>query len=496
MNNVHRIYVEKRIEYAVEAKELLHNLQTQLKLSNLENVKVINRYDVEGVNESYLNEGISIILSEPMVDNVFIENYEFSNMELVFGIEYLPGQYDQRADACEQCFQLLTGEKSVIVKCAKIIELVGDLSSKDVEKVKKYLINPVDQRLASLEKPECLTSAKVEIDKVPVVEGFINFNKEELIKYLSDNSMAMNYDDLKVTQDYFKNEEHRDPTLTELKVLDTYWSDHCRHTTFSTIITDLEIEDGQFKEILRSEVDSYIASRHAVYGIETKRPMTLMDLATISMKELRKQGYLNDLEVSDEINACSIEIKVKTAHGEEDWLLMFKNETHNHPTEIEPFGGAATCLGGAIRDPLSGRAYVYQSMRITGASDPRASLEDTIKGKLPQRKICKESAHGFSSYGNQIGLTTGYVHELYHPGYAAKRMEIGAVVAAAPKAQVKRLEPLPGHIVLLIGGRTGRDGIGGATGSSKSHEVKTTATAGAEVQKGNPIEERKNSKII
>ena len=496
MNKVHRIYVEKRIEYAVEAKELLHNLKTQLKLKNLENVKVINRYDVEGINESYLNEGISIILSEPMVDNVFIENYEFNNMELVFGIEYLPGQYDQRADACEQCFQLLTGEKSVIVKCAKIIELVGDLSSKDVEKVKKYLINPVDQRLASLEKPECLTSAKVEIDKVPVVEGFINFNKEELIKYLIDNSMAMNYDDLKVTQDYFRNEEHRDPTLTELKVLDTYWSDHCRHTTFSTIITDLEIEEGEFKEILRSEVDSYIASRHAVYGIETTRPMTLMDLATISMKELRKQGYLNDLEVSDEINACSIEIKVKTAHGEEDWLLMFKNETHNHPTEIEPFGGAATCLGGAIRDPLSGRAYVYQSMRITGASDPRASLEDTIKGKLPQRKICKESAHGFSSYGNQIGLTTGYVHELYHPGYAAKRMEIGAVVAAAPKAQVKRLEPLPGHVVLLIGGRTGRDGIGGATGSSKSHEVKTTATAGAEVQKGNPIEERKIQRLF
>ncbi len=496
MNKVHRIYVEKRNEYAVEAKELLHNLQTQLKLKNLENVKIINRYDVEGINESYLNEGISIILSEPMVDNVFIENYEFNNMELVFGIEYLPGQYDQRADACEQCFQLLTGEKSVIVKCAKIIELVGDLSSSDALKVKKYLINPVDQRLASLDKPESLTSATVEIDKVPVVEGFINFNKDELIKYLSDNSMAMNYDDLLVTQEYFKNEEKRDPTLTELKVLDTYWSDHCRHTTFSTIITDLEIEDGEFKEILRSEVDSYIASRHAVYGIETKRPMTLMDLATISMKELRKLGYLNDLEVSDEINACSIEIKVKTANGEEDWLLMFKNETHNHPTEIEPFGGAATCLGGAIRDPLSGRAYVYQSMRITGASDPRTSLEDTIKGKLPQRKICKESAHGFSSYGNQIGLTTGYVHELYHPGYAAKRMEIGAVVAAAPKAQVKRLEPLPGHVVLLIGGRTGRDGIGGATGSSKSHEVKTTATAGAEVQKGNPIEERKIQRLF
>ncbi len=496
MNKVHRIYVEKKKEYAVEAKELLHNLQTQLKLNSLIDVKVINRYDVEGISELYLNEGISIILSEPMVDTVIKEDYPFDNMELVFGIEYLPGQYDQRADACEQCFQLLTGEKGVVVKCAKIIELVGNLEKEDVEKVKKYLINPVDQRLASLDKVTSLKSEKVVIEKVPVVCGFIDFSKEELVKYLSDNSMAMNYDDLKVTQDYFKNEEHRNPTLTELKVLDTYWSDHCRHTTFSTIITDLEIAEGEFKEILRSEVDSYISSRHAVYGIKTTRPMTLMDLATISMKELRKQGYLNDLEVSEEINACSIEIKIKTPHGEEDWLLMFKNETHNHPTEIEPFGGAATCLGGAIRDPLSGRAYVYQSMRITGASDPRASLEETIKGKLPQRKICKESAHGFSSYGNQIGLTTGYVHELYHPGYAAKRMEIGAVVAAAPKAQVKRLEPLPGHIVLLIGGRTGRDGIGGATGSSKSHKVKTTSTAGAEVQKGNPIEERKIQRLF
>ena len=306
----------------------------------------------------------------------------------------------------------------------------------------------------------------------------------------------MNYDDLKVTQDYFKDEEHRDPTETEIKVLDTYWSDHCRHTTFSTIITDLKIEDGEFASVLRSDVEKYISSRHAVYGIETKRPMTLMDLATISMKELRKLGYLDDLEVSEEINACSIEIEINTTNGKENWLLMFKNETHNHPTEIEPFGGAATCLGGAIRDPLSGRAYVYQSMRITGAGDPRTSLEDTLKGKLSQRKICKEAAHGFSSYGNQIGLTTGYVHELYHPGYVAKRMEIGAVVAAAPKEQVKRLEPLEGHIVLLIGGRTGRDGIGGATGSSKSHELKTTTTAGAEVQKGNPIEERKIQRLF
>ena len=496
MSKVHRIYVEKRKEFAVEALELLHNLKSQLKINNLESVKVINRYDVQGVSQDALNQGISIILSEPMVDDVVLEDYENPNNYHVFGIEYLPGQYDQRADACEQCFQLLTGEKKVTVKCAKIIVLVGNVSDNDAQKIKKYLINPVDQREASLDKVDTLESEEVIINKVPVIEGFIDFTKEELINYLKENSMAMNYDDLKVTQDYFKDEEHRNPTETELKVLDTYWSDHCRHTTFSTIITDLNIAEGEFKEVLRSDIEKYISSRHAVYGIDTTRPMTLMDLATISMKELRKQGFLDDLEVSEEINACSIEIEINTTNGKENWLLMFKNETHNHPTEIEPFGGAATCLGGAIRDPLSGRAYVYQSMRITGAGDPREKLEDTLKGKLPQRKICKEAAHGFSSYGNQIGLTTGYVHEIYHPGYVAKRMEIGAGVAAAPKEQVKRLEPLEGHIVLLIGGRTGRDGIGGATGSSKSHELKTTTTAGAEVQKGNPIEERKIQRLF
>ena len=496
MQLVHRIYVEKRKEYAVESTELFHNLKTQLKLTNLKFVKLINRYDVQGISAEALEKGISIILSEPMVDDVIMEDYPNPDNNIIFGIEYLPGQYDQRADACEQCFQLLTGEKNVIVKCTKIIVLNNDLTSEEVSKIKNYLINPVDQRLASLEKKDTLLDAEVKIDKVPVIEGFIDFTKEELIEYLNKNGMAMNYDDLLVTQEYFKNEEHRDPTETELKVLDTYWSDHCRHTTFSTIITDLEIENGAFKEILESDVEKYIASRHMVYGLNTTRPMTLMDLATISMKELRKNGYLDDLEVSEEINACSIEIKINTPHGQEDWLLMFKNETHNHPTEIEPFGGAATCLGGAIRDPLSGRAYVYQSMRITGAGDPRVPFEETMKGKLPQRKICKEAAHGFSSYGNQIGLTTGYVHEVYHPGYVAKRMEIGAVVAAAPKEQVKRLDPLKGHIVLLIGGRTGRDGIGGATGSSKSHELKTTTTAGAEVQKGNPIEERKIQRLF
>ncbi len=503
MNKVYRIYVEKRKEYAVEADEILNNLKTQLKMDALTSLSVVNRYDVQGVSVDVLEQGIPTILSEPMVDDVYKEEYPIGDAK-AFAIEFLPGQYDQRADACEQCFQLLTGEKSVKVKCAKLIVLHGDMNDTDVKRIQDYLINPVDQRLASLDKPTDLADEDVHIEPVPVIDGFIQFSDDELKQYIKDNGMAMNYDDLKVTQDYFRDEEKRDPTETELKVLDTYWSDHCRHTTFATIITDLDIESGAFKEILEKDVEAYKTSRHVVYGVDTKRPLTLMDLATISMKELRKTGYLelrktgylDDLEVSEEINACSVELKIHTSEGDEDWLLMFKNETHNHPTEIEPFGGAATCLGGAIRDPLSGRAYVYQSMRITGAGDPRKSLDETMQGKLPQRKICQEAAHGFSSYGNQIGLTTGYVHEIYDDGYVAKRMEVGAVVAAAPKEQVKRLEPLKDHIVLLIGGRTGRDGIGGATGSSKSHELKTTTTAGAEVQKGNPVEERKIQRLF
>jgi len=495
MKKVYRIFVEKRKEYAVEAQEVLTNLKTQLKIDALEDLKIVNRYDVQGVDEKYLKEGISVILSEPMVDDVVLEDYSVEDA-LVFAIEYLPGQYDQRADACEQCFQLLTGEKNVKVKCAKLIVLYGNINKEEVEKIQKYLINPVDQRLASLEKVTDLSDENVQINPVDVLEGFIKLDENGLKEFLKKYQLAMNYEDLKITQDYFKDEELRDPTETEIRVLDTYWSDHCRHTTFSTIISDIQIQDGEFKEILAKDIENYKTSRHLVYGINTTRPITLMDLATISMKELRKNGYLDDLEVSEEINACSVEIKINTTDGEEDWLLMFKNETHNHPTEIEPFGGAATCLGGAIRDPLSGRAYVYQSMRITGASDPRKKIEETLKGKLPQRKICQEAAHGFSSYGNQIGLTTGYVHEIYHDGYVAKRMEIGAVVAAAPKNQVKRLEPQDGNVVLLIGGRTGRDGIGGATGSSKSHELKTTTTAGAEVQKGNPVEERKIQRLF
>jgi len=495
VNKVYRVFVEKRKDFATHANETFNNLTEELKINNLKSLRIVYRYDVQGVNENALSKGINTILSEPMVDDVYLENCPINN-ETIIAIEYLPGQYDQRADACVQCFEILTGDKNVKVKCAKLVIINSEVSKEDVLRIQEYLINPVDQRLASLEKPNNLNDVEVIINQVPVIKGFINFNKEELIKFLKDNGMAMNYDDLLFTQEYFKEEEKRDPTETELKVLDTYWSDHCRHTTFSTILSNVIVEEGKFKEILENEINNYKTSRHVVYGINTTRPITLMDLATISMKELRKTGYLDDLEVSEEINACSIEIKVNVNGQEEDWLLMFKNETHNHPTEIEPFGGAATCLGGAIRDPLSGRAYVYQSMRITGAGDPRKRVEETLKGKLPQSKICKEAAHGFSSYGNQIGLTTGYVHEVYDEGYVAKRMEIGAVIAAAPKEQVKRLEPLEGHIVLLIGGRTGRDGIGGATGSSKSHELSTTENAGAEVQKGNPVEERKIQRLF
>lgn len=494
MKKVYRVYVEKRKENAVEAEAIKSQLVEELNLTAIDSLSIINRYDIQGVSEEVLNEAIPTILSEPMVDDVYLEDISFTDGKF-FAIEYLPGQYDQRADSTEQCFQILTGSNSVKVKCARVFKFVGNLTDENIETIKNFLINPVDQRIATLEKYADLNDEMPEIKPVATVEGFNTFSDEQLKEFVNSEGLAMNFDDLKVTQEYFKS-INREPTETEIKVLDTYWSDHCRHTTFGTIITDLDIENGAFKEVLEADVESYKTSRHLVYGIETTRPLTLMDLATISMKELRKTGYLDDLEVSEEINACSVEITVKTSDGDEEWLLMFKNETHNHPTEIEPFGGAATCLGGAIRDPLSGRAYVYQSMRITGAGDPRKTVEETLKGKLPQSKICREAAHGFSSYGNQIGLTTGYVREIYDEGYVAKRMELGAVVAAAPKHQVIRDIPQAGQIVLLIGGRTGRDGVGGATGSSKSHDIKSIETAGAEVQKGNPVEERKIQRLF
>ena len=495
MGNVFRVYVEKRNENAVEARSMKDDLQSQLGLQQITNVSVINRYDVQGINQDILNKALPTIFSEPMVDDVYLEEYPKKN-DYTLAIEFLPGQYDQRADSCEQCIQILTGNNAEVkVRCARLITIDGELSLEDRAKIAAHLINPVDSREASLSKPIHLNEQKILVEAVPIVEGFTNYATIKLEEFLDIHGLAMNLDDLVVTQEYFKS-LHRDPTMTEIKVLDTYWSDHCRHTTFSTILTDINIEEGAFATILKQDLDSYKASRHLVYNLETNRPMTLMDLATIAAKELRKKGYLDDEEISEEINACSIEVTIKTKKGDEQWLLMFKNETHNHPTEIEPYGGAATCLGGAIRDPLSGRAYVYQSMRITGSGDPRRPIENTIEGKLPQRKITTEAAHGFSAYGNQIGLSTGYVHEIYDEGYVAKRMEVGAVIAAAKKEQVKRLTPKEGDIVLLIGGRTGRDGIGGATGSSKSHDVTSTTTAGAEVQKGNPIEERKIQRLF
>ncbi len=493
--SVNRIYVEKRKEFAQDANKLKAALNEQLKL-DINDLRIVNRYDLEGISDEIIKEGIHTILSEPMVDEVYYENLPILESDQCFAIEFLPGQYDQRADSLKQCFQILTGNSDFNVKSSTQYVVSFKDQQSNLDKITKFLINPVDQRLAAMEKPLSLEETKNQIKPTEIITGFNELSEDGLKKFLAEYSMAMNYEDLKVTQDYFKNEEKRNPTETELKVLDTYWSDHCRHTTFSTIITDINVEDGNFKAILEKDIENYKTSRHLVYGIDTNRKMTLMDLAIISMKELRKTGYLEDLEVSEEINACSIEITINTLKGKEQWLLMFKNETHNHPTEIEPFGGAATCLGGAIRDPLSGRAYVYQSMRITGAADPRTPLADTIKGKLSQQKLCQEAAAGFSSYGNQIGLTTGYVKEIYHKGYLAKRMELGAVMAAAPKAQVKRDEPQDGHIVLLIGGRTGRDGIGGATGSSKVHDVKSIETSGAEVQKGNPIEERKIQRLF
>ncbi len=494
--SVNRIYVEKKPGFRSQANSLKEDLNEQLKL-NIKDLRIVNCYDVTGVDEAVLQEGLKTILSEPMVDDTYQETFPIKANELVFGVEPLPGQYDQRADSCKQCFQILTGEDKVNVKTAIFYCVELETPTDDaLESMKKYIINPVDSRECTTEKPATLEMEEVVVEDVPVFTGFNELDDAGLQTFLEDYSLAMSLDDLKVTQTYFKSEEKRDPTETEIRVLDTYWSDHCRHTTFATVIENVEFEDGQMKDVYEKDYQDYLGSRHLVYGIDTKRPITMMDLATISMKELRKAGYLDDLEVSEEINACSVEVDINVDGQSERWLLMFKNETHNHPTEIEPFGGAATCLGGAIRDPLSGRAYVYQSMRITGASDPRVSLEETIPGKLMQRKICQEAAHGFSSYGNQIGLATGYVHELYHPGYQAKRMELGAVVAAAPKEQVKRLIPQKDQIVLLLGGRTGRDGIGGATGSSKSHDVKSIETAGAEVQKGNPVEERKIQRLF
>ncbi len=496
MSEVKRIFVEKRPGFDVEAVNLLSDLRENLGLKNVESVRVLNRYDISGLDGENLEKAENTILSETNADMLYNEEIVLGDEYKVFAMEYLPGQYDQRADSAAQCVQLLTqGERPQVVT-AKVIAVSGDISEEDFRKIQGYLINPVESRPASLEKPESL-DIKADIpDSVAVIDGFTVWDDGEMEKYYSSMGFAMTLADLKFCRDYFRDEEHRDPTVTELRVIDTYWSDHCRHTTFLTRLEKIEIEKGALTGAIESALKEYCAARDELYGADTKRDVSLMDMAVIGMKLLRKRGLIPDLDVSEEINACSIEVPVTVDGKTEQWLVQFKNETHNHPTEIEPFGGAATCLGGAIRDPLSGRAYVYQAMRVTGSGDPTLPFEKTMKGKLPTRKITTGAAQGYSSYGNQIGLATGQVTELYDMGYAAKRLEIGAVIGASPKENVVRGVPCEGDIIVLLGGRTGRDGCGGATGSSKAHTLDSIETCGAEVQKGNPPTERKIQRLF
>lgn len=493
--SVRRVYVEKRPGFRVEATGLLKDLRDNLYMKELKEVRILHRYDVENLSDSVYHQAIERILSEAPVDQVYEEQMpEDTKGHFIFAVEYLPGQYDQRADSAEQCIRILKASEEPVVACAKVYVLIGELSEAEKEKIKNYCINTVDSREASLNKPDTLEMQYGVPDHVETLEGFIDKPEKEVEQLLKELGLAMSLADLLHTQKYFRDTEKRNPTITEIKVLDTYWSDHCRHTTFATVIENVKIENSPLTAPIQAAYEQYRAGKKAL-GRENK-PECLMDIALMAMRELKAAGKLADQEQSDEINACSIVIPVDVNGHEEEWLLMFKNETHNHPTEIEPFGGAATCLGGAIRDPLSGRSYVYQAMRITGGADPTVSVKDTISGKLPQRKIGREAAKGYSSYGNQIGLSTGYVKEIYHPGYTAKHMELGAVMAAAPRSNVIREKAEPGDIIILLGGRTGRDGCGGATGSSKAHTEESLHTCGAEVQKGNPPTERKLQRLF
>ncbi|MBS7148734.1 MAG: phosphoribosylformylglycinamidine synthase [Intestinibacter bartlettii] len=489
-SNVKRLLVEKREGFDLEAKALMKDLKDSLHIDCIDDLRLLNRYDIEGLSDEICDSASKTIFSEPNLDVVYKESVEYDKDAKVFAVEYLPGQYDQRADWAAQCVQIINEGQRPNINSAKLYILTGDIDDELFEKIKSYVINPVDSREASLEKPETLELETEIPTEVATIEGFIDFSMEELEKFLKEQGLAMTIDDLKYVQEYFQNQEKRNPTITEIKVLDTYWSDHCRHTTFMTQIKDVEIEDGKFNEIIKETYSKYVEARNTIY-IDRQKDMCLMDIATIAVKELKAAGKLEDLDESEEINACSVNIDVNVDGKIEKYLLMFKNETHNHPTEIEPFGGAATCLGGAIRDPLSGRSYVYQAMRVTGSADPRTSLEDTLHGKLMQKKITTEAANGYSSYGNQIGLTTGQVTEVYDEDFVAKRMEIGAVIAAVPKENVIRKRPEKGDIIILLGGKTGRDGCGGATGSSKEHSEESIETCGAEVQKGDAPNERK-----
>lgn len=486
---VYRIFVEKKPGFDAEARHLLEEINSLLQIKSVTGLRLLNRYDVEGIEKQLFDSCVDTVFSEPQVDHA-CQQPELDGCT-VFASEYLPGQYDQRADSCAQCIQFVSQGERPTVRTARIYALEGQVTPEQLAAIKKYVINPVESREASMEQAETLQMQYEIPTEVAVMEGFTQLEEEGLAQFIRQYGLAMDQDDIRFCRDYFR-QEGRQPTITEIRMIDTYWSDHCRHTTFSTIIDEVEIEDAGAKK----SFETYQAIRQQVYQGRKEKPITLMDLATIGAKYLKKIGALNDLDESEEINACSVKIDVETEDGTEPWILMFKNETHNHPTEIEPFGGAATCIGGAIRDPLSGRSYVYQAMRVTGAADPLTPIDQTLPGKLPQRKIVQTAAAGYSSYGNQIGLATGLVHEFYHPGYVAKRMEIGAVVGAAPAENIRRERPAPGDAVILLGGRTGRDGCGGATGSSKAHTLESLETCGAEVQKGNAPEERKLQRLF
>lgn len=497
MKLVRRVFVEKREEFSIESKEILKDLQINLGMRNLTKLRLLNRYDISGVTKDEYEQALSLVFSEPPVDIIYRETIDLQDADFVFAIESLPGQYDQRADSAAQCVQILTCGPKPVCSVARVIAIYGNISMEDENSILAYLINPVECRQAGLDKPDSLEQESSIPDDVIIIDNFIGMTTDELGAFRDSSGFAMSFEDILFTQTYFQNEK-RNPTITELRVLDTYWSDHCRHTTFLTHIKSVEFEseDG-ISERMQSIYKDYKAKRKALYGDRiSKKPICLMDLATLAMKELKKNGSLNDLDESEEINACSIRVPVIIDGESQEYLVMFKNETHNHPTEIEPFGGAATCLGGAIRDPLSGRSYVYQAMRVTGSGDPTVPVSQTLPGKLSQRKISTGAAAGYSSYGNQIGLATGMVDELYHPGYVAKRMEIGAVIAAAPARNVIRKEPSTGDSIILLGGRTGRDGCGGATGSSKEHDEESIQKCGSEVQKGNPPTERKIQRLF
>lgn len=492
---IKRAYVQKKPEFAVETRELLADFRNNLGLAALRNLTIINRYDVDGLSDSEFLDACTLVLAEPAVDEISLEKPEIAADQAVFCVELLPGQYDQREDYAAQCIQLITQKERPAVAYAKVYVLTGELSPEELAKIKNYCINPIEAREAELALPETLETAWLPPADVAVLSGFCRMTEAEASGFCSLYGLAMSKEDVLFVRDYFKNEK-REPTITELRVLDTYWSDHCRHTTFNTEIEEVVIENSSYTAPVGKAYKEYLAARDFLYGADTERPVTLMDVAVIGMKKMRAEGKLDKLDASEEVNACSIVVPLSKDGKTEDWLIMFKNETHNHPTEIEPFGGAATCLGGAIRDPLSGRSYVYQAMRVTGAADPRQPIEETLPGKLPQRKICLGAAAGYSSYGNQIGLATGQVSEYYHPRFVAKRMEVGAVVGAVPRAAVVRKVPQAGDLIILLGGRTGRDGCGGATGSSKEHTAESLLDCAAEVQKGNPPTERRMQRLF